>query len=680
MTFFNKFLDYMSRDSISNIPRNRQLIFEIFTAMAVIFTIIFLGYSRSLYFDGSFADGPFQLLNALRRITDGQILGRDFNFFHGIGTLYIHLPLYLLFGKNLFASEFSRQIISPLLFMIINYSFLYLLAKDKRIAIVGTMLMLLLSHSYQAVLDPGNSMLGVRSFTIFVLIMYFMFFIKKKQNEFKILINHLIIGLLLGFSIFISTESGLAVNLAFFSSYSLIFHEKWSVKFKRIFFTLISLAFSIYIYYYVICGDYWIACLKFLFLEVPADQFWYFGVYPTAFIKNMFGFFANKKFSMIFIVSLLMLFYLYRKYKEEQTIELFSLTVLILYGIFSTIPLLAIYDPNYYGAPLARIVYLLAIVFVSKKYMCRLSDTRYIIFLLISLVLFSVFSIKEYRAIFHKPITVYDTQNNEWRKEEPHFSTQKQLGVFLSDKWDKHLTNVKSIITKEKSEKTIFLWSTYASVVEAELNIFHPYIDYIIHGLGPERRTEYASKFKQIQPDYVRTDNPKVWVFGDWLRTEHWEFYKELFINYSLVYGDEQGLLWEKNNVKAMVQSLGKYSTSLKDQSVFVLEEVSQREYRPDSAYSVKIKYNINNPYLGIPYISKLPRYFIYIDNAACTLPVSLPPYKNEFSFPILPTLDGSLPTIKPKIESILPGCDISITEVEVEKILLPEKTLQYLY
>jgi hypothetical protein len=37
----------------------------------------------------------------------------DFQFFHGLGTLLIHYPLFELFGENLFAPELSREVISP---------------------------------------------------------------------------------------------------------------------------------------------------------------------------------------------------------------------------------------------------------------------------------------------------------------------------------------------------------------------------------------------------------------------------------------------------------------------------------------------------------------------------------------------------------------------------------------
>src|SRR6266536_5241521 len=65
-------------------------------------------------FTGSPADGIFQLLSPLRRLAAGQTPGHDFQFFHGIGTLFLHYPLFAAAGGNLFAAELARWFLAPL--------------------------------------------------------------------------------------------------------------------------------------------------------------------------------------------------------------------------------------------------------------------------------------------------------------------------------------------------------------------------------------------------------------------------------------------------------------------------------------------------------------------------------------------------------------------------------------
>src|SRR5947199_23708 len=58
------------------------------------------GMYPALVFDGLPVNGPFQLFNPLRRIAAGQVGGKDFIFFHGIGVPYLHYPLFALFGAK----------------------------------------------------------------------------------------------------------------------------------------------------------------------------------------------------------------------------------------------------------------------------------------------------------------------------------------------------------------------------------------------------------------------------------------------------------------------------------------------------------------------------------------------------------------------------------------------------
>lgn len=660
------------------------LAIEIITGITIVISILCLGYYKSLYFDGYFADGPFQLLNALRRISDGQIMGKDFNFFHGVGTLFIHLPVYLMFGKNLFSSELARQVISPLLFVIINYLFLFVITKNRKLSISGSLLMLFLSKSYKAVFDPVNSMLGVRSFVIFIIVLYIVKFLQRKQHAVMNILIYFVLGLLLGSAIFVSTESGFAAILAFYTSYLLFFSEKLLLKMRSILVTTVGLVLSFYFYYYMAAGEYWVNCLRFLFIEVPADQFWYFGVYPVKFITTVFQFFGNQRFAFHFFIAVALLAYLIIRYRADKAAEKYGLIVLLLYGLFSTIPLLAIYSPQYYGAPLVRIDYLIIILLIGRKYIYLLNERAYIGMLLVSILAVGIFSYKDYKEVFPKPDKqyVYDAQTMDWRLEDKaYYSNKKYLGVYLSRKWEEHLLNIEEIINIEKlNMEDVSLWSTYTSIIEADQNTFHPYIDYIIHALGPIKRTQYTEVFKQVQPTFVRTDNEKVWVYGEWLRNEHWEFYKEVFSKYSLTYIDEQGVLWRRDNNQIQQQIISDYDTNFFTNNSFTLREIKIDNYKPDGIYSIKVKYTIENPYSLIPYISKVPRYFIYINNAESTLPISLPPYQSEFTFPVMPAFDGTSPTLSVKVESVLPGCSIAITRVTVEKITLPEKTMQYLY
>jgi len=78
-----------------------------FLALFVLLTVathIWVSWRWLSPFNGHYADGPFQLFNALRRIDAGQLPGRDFPAFHGLGLPLVHYPFYRALGGDLLAS------------------------------------------------------------------------------------------------------------------------------------------------------------------------------------------------------------------------------------------------------------------------------------------------------------------------------------------------------------------------------------------------------------------------------------------------------------------------------------------------------------------------------------------------------------------------------------------------
>src|SRR5271170_3615884 len=96
----------MPRPAMSGpgLPRERFERWAVWSAQAFLaaWALFYLAQAAklSLWFDGVPEDGPFQIFDPLRRIAAGQVGGRDFIFFHGIGVPYLHYPLFALFGKT----------------------------------------------------------------------------------------------------------------------------------------------------------------------------------------------------------------------------------------------------------------------------------------------------------------------------------------------------------------------------------------------------------------------------------------------------------------------------------------------------------------------------------------------------------------------------------------------------
>jgi hypothetical protein len=101
------------RKTLSNINLKRALLFTA-VFVSVVYILVFVIFAtlaalgNGLAMDSYAANGTFQLYNPLRRLLDGEVLARDFPFFHGVGVPLLHFPLFYIMGHNLFAVEVAK--------------------------------------------------------------------------------------------------------------------------------------------------------------------------------------------------------------------------------------------------------------------------------------------------------------------------------------------------------------------------------------------------------------------------------------------------------------------------------------------------------------------------------------------------------------------------------------------
>ena len=278
-------------------PRRLFIIASIITFATAVAYVVIVALNHALFFDGYAANGAFQLMNPLRRLAAGEVIGTDFNFFHGIGVPLLHMPFYYLFGQGLFGSEVARWLVSPVLFAGASYCFFYYFKRSKLFAasmtawVTGLSLYVLPSISL-----PRNSMLGVRS-TVAVFLMA----VILNQERLKRLWAHkrifryvsvyeIIVGFLLAVGFICGTEFGVAAVLAFVVvsifystdiATSTFLSRVWSAM--RV---LGVAAVSLLGLLTVITRGNPFEPLKYALVEIPMDQFWYFGVPPNKFLNS----------------------------------------------------------------------------------------------------------------------------------------------------------------------------------------------------------------------------------------------------------------------------------------------------------------------------------------------------------------------------------------------------------
>ncbi len=166
-------------------------------------------------FKGIVADGPYQVYDALRRLDQGQLPGRDFPAFHGLGISFVYYPLYYCLGQDLFAAELSRQITTRILTIFGYLLFSWLVT--KRIWPGLIMLVLSLANTLNRInfpidyfeIEAGNSLMLLRQLLPLICIGLLTRLRGTNRNE-------ILIGLLLGIAWLLSFEMSVALFLSLF--------------------------------------------------------------------------------------------------------------------------------------------------------------------------------------------------------------------------------------------------------------------------------------------------------------------------------------------------------------------------------------------------------------------------------------------------------------------------------
>lgn len=94
-----------------------------------------------------------------------------------------------------------------------------------------------------------------------------------------------------------------------------------------------------------------------------------------------------------------------------------------------------------------------------------------------------------------------------------------------------------------------------------------------------------------------------------------------------------------------------------------------------DSIISVEVEYLIEKEHWFLPDA----KYFIVPDGSQCLLPIPLPPYKSELTFPIY-YLAGENPVLKVKTFSIFQKTRVNITRIKYRTIDTRDDTVKYMF
>ena len=676
---------------ISNLlsPINLVVLFSVISIISYVIFFTFESLNHIISFNGYAANGAFQLMNPLERMDIGQVVGRDFQFFHGPGVLLAHYPLFKIFGGGLFGSEMSRWFTSLLLFIgtgfIFCWAWFYKQKNSIKKAIFAFALLFILTSLTSEVITPSNSLLGVRT-TIPLLIGILYLF--RPSKIFKILGHKLrlfdiLITFLVALSIVFGTEQGISALVAILILellYSLHKNKSLSVLKSlflsglRVLWLCLLTGIFLLITFTVTSLGHPVESMKFVLSEVPNEQFWYYGGEPQGFLdlSNLLGNLKNKYMLLVYALLsfsfILLLFFNKKKIISKN--QVIASTFLLIYGVFSLAGILSYYNPLQQIMAFTRtnalIITMLLCSGLFIYFYKQNNPYKSIMVIAICSVLlgFSINELHKVKSFEVEKLTISTISNVTGNHD-----------TLLGQKWVDRLSAFKQDISQAKSSP-VPLWSTYASLYELSINQTHPSTqghDYIIHALGPDRRAKYAQDFKDQKPELVTTLRQSYFIFEEWLWARHWDFYLPLTENYKIIKSNDSHFLWEK--AEPIQNSSEKTTLSIVDNKI----ELPSYNASKSELIEVTVTYTTDSQWSKVPFVKKLPRYMVRPHNTLSTIGISLPPYETKWVFPIVLDKNKVDAELVFSADGLLPGTKLNITNAQYRPIkTYPENMIEF--
>lgn len=680
----------------------------------VVVTVFWMGLTGAAYFTGYAADGPFQLYNPLRRLAAGELPGRDVPFFHGAGVLVVHLPLFLLFGGTLFASEIARWTVSALFFFGSGFFFTYSLFRRVSLAVIALAVYTALVLPMDRMVDPSNSLLGVRTTLPLVVAGALLWRGARIRSfyKFRFTIPTVVAFVSAAAAVSFGTEQGVAAVGALVVT---LFARRWREhqRFLRSLARAVAdaaiLAVMALLVSELLTLGNAVPALRYGLSEVPADQGWVFGAPPnvaptwSAVIAdvqggptlNVFG--AVPHYWLLWLAALALIAVAVRV-RALEAAALWVAGYLSLYGVAVLVSIVGYINLIDQMAPLGRVAALLAGAGLTAIAFCRRLPSRSasseaedgdvlssrsnnratLAFALVTTVFATAVVVAAIPPRIDR-LSTLPTEKAAANIEAGTLDDYEILGDSPGDptRWKESVDHFAPYL--DDADATV--WSTYTSIYDSLRGDSNPSPggeDYIIHALGADRRDAYSTAFQQDRPDYVITMNPAYFPYEEWLWSRWPGVYESLFADYEIVSTNQSHFLWKRLEGSGSRET-GDDLPVIHDGATDRLDLPANASDRP-KLYEISVDYEAGTT---VAPLSRIPRYFLLPDQTGLTYPISLPSYETRWTF-VVPVLPGQEnPSLRTLTQGLIPGrhldlASATISEMKVDPTVLALLSTNY--
>lgn len=579
-------------------------------------------------------DGAFQTASGLYRLDAGQMPGRDFFPYLGIGPLFLLFPLFKLLGSNLSASSFAAQFM-VLLAGATAVSVLWHLTfkpnKKTNSILAGffiffgslatlTTLNISIPEWLQFGITPGNSIKPIRSFLPY-LAAGFLLIHKPKNPISKYIARGAFCGAMLTWSNDFSITTAILFSILMIP---LATYEK-NVSVKTILSYTAALFISSTLLYFTTTAGHPIALIKYNFIDVANDQWWYFASYGEAVriynFSQLTRLFTEENYLPLAVLILLSIYAAFRK-SPEAALNAWIGTALFAGGAVASIGghLGGGYmAPFYFWGAWVLIITLAHIASRAirnpKESICAIGA------LILSIA-----------AILNSAATYQSSSNIA--KSNPNLFFSPELGGYLGLQWKDYIS-----MAIESKESVVI--EEYWGLWSATRKSFSSWpVDSSIHALGHTR--EKAAEQIKFANIVTSTKNSLSNEWQSWGLSQNYWFYKELFENFTPYASSPFTVIWKRKPSGSVLQEstcnykndpIGEITISNEKKGFH--EVTMEYEFRGAGRFLTMIKNNISFVAGANGYVSFNPK-----GNK-----VTFPAYLNEKSTPLDVRIIGYAPS-----------------------------------
>ncbi len=496
-------------------------------------------------------DGAFQTASGLFRLDAGQVPGRDFFPYLGIGPLVLLFPVFRVAGANLAASVFAAHVSTLLLGALSAAVLWHLVFRPRSVLtslaggaclfalpfVAASLLAWPLPAAFAYAGVPGNSLRPVRAALPYLVVAIYVAGILRVNGS---ALRQGLSGVLAGAMLLWSNDFALPTFGLFVMLVVLGGRQMGELRARNAGLFFLCAAFTVIgLLGFATLGHPW-AMLEYNFLGVARDQWWYFAPYDPEMrffrLADLTRLVAAESAFPLAVLVLVGLVFAWTRRFEHGLIAWIGL-VLFAGGAVASVGghLGGYFSAFYFWGMLTTLLVIgqtargtAGKVFGAESRVLSVVQTGVSVLALAALLTATAGAWRQYaRAVEH-----------DWNDASRFYVPE--LGGYLGTGWRDYIELARQAQARQVVEEYWGIWS-------AVRHSLPPWpVDSVIHALG-RTRSDAAAQLRQADM-VISTRNWAAWEWQPWNLSQNFWFYEDLLERWDPVASSPTTMVWRKRN------------------------------------------------------------------------------------------------------------------------------------